>query len=119
MKPERTDLYAILGLTPKATQSDITHAYRALVRRHHPDTRSPSDRPNDTTSDNALQQVLAAYIVLGDPRRRASYDQQEQIRTINAAPPAPQRRWQHHDPPDQPPIQAGPVRWHTSPHPGR
>ena len=39
-----TDLYAILGLNRNATPAQISHAYRTLLRRYHPDTRTPGDR---------------------------------------------------------------------------
>jgi DnaJ-class molecular chaperone len=105
----RPDLYAVLGVPPSATQAEISHAYRALLRRHHPDTRAPDDG-----SDAALQQVLAAYAVLHDPARRADYDRQTRAR-------APDPRRGGHQPAkghggyDQPPIVAGPVRWHRAP----
>ena len=76
MTTERPDLYAILGVAPSATQAEISHAYRAMLRRHHPDTRDPADEAQSAMSDAALQQVLAAYTVLGDPTRRADYDRQ-------------------------------------------
>ncbi len=46
-----TDLYAALGLTPKASRTEITRAYRALLREHHPDaarTRSTPPPPPPT-----------------------------------------------------------------------
>jgi curved DNA-binding protein CbpA len=74
MKPERTDLYAILGLTPHATQAQLSRAYRALLRHHHPDTRGGQRDPSVESSDAALQKVLTAYEVVRDPARRADYD---------------------------------------------
>ena len=68
MTTERIDLYAILGLTRDATQAQISAAYRTLLRRYHPDTRTPADTCRDTMSDAALQQVLTAYAVLREPR---------------------------------------------------
>ena len=69
------DLYAILGLDRYATQAEIAHAYRTLLRRHHPDTRTDGDPSQDAVSDAALQQILTAYAVLRDPDRRTDYDQ--------------------------------------------
>jgi preprotein translocase subunit Sec63 len=72
MTTQPTDLYAILGLNRHATQAQISHAYRSLLRRYHPDTRTtPGDPSQDAVSDAALQQVLTAYAVLRDPGRRA------------------------------------------------
>jgi curved DNA-binding protein CbpA len=102
------DLYAILGVAPEATQAEIGHAYRALLRRHHPDTRDPADGPPDAQSDDALQQVLAAYTILRSPTRRAEYDRQVRRRSPSAPPPAANV----YRPYRQPPIVAGPVRWH-------
>ena len=60
MTPEQGNPYAILGVPSQATQAQINHAYRALLRQHHPDTRSPGDEAHAALSDAALQQVLAA-----------------------------------------------------------
>ena len=116
MTSKRPDLYAILGVPPSATQAELSHAYRALLRRHHPDTRAPDDEPQNAASDTTLQQVLAAYTVLHDPARRADYDRQ----TRPPAHPArrqPQPPANRHGAYGQPPIIAGPVRWHPAPRP--
>lgn len=116
MTTEQPDLYAILGVASNATQTEISHAYRSLVRRHHPDTRAPADAPQDAVADQALQQVLAAYAVLRDPTRRADYDSY----VWSHAHPVARRPRQ---PPDRtgtyrrPPIVAGPVHWHRAPDP--
>jgi len=108
-----TDLYAILGLDRHATQAQISHAYRTLLRRFHPDTRTPGDRSRDATSDAALQKILAAYAVLRDPDRRAEYDQQ------HSPPPtlAPGRLIFVPQPGtgDESPLRAGPVHWNPWP----
>ena len=68
---ERQDLYSVLGVAPDASPAEIAHAYRALVRRHHPDSRSGADVADH---DGALQRVLVAHAILSDPQRRAEYD---------------------------------------------
>jgi curved DNA-binding protein CbpA len=116
MTTERPDLYAILGVAPDATQAEISHAYRSLLRQHHPDTRAPIDEPQDAVSDQALQHVLAAYAVLRDPTRRADYDRE--VRSLTR--PVARRSQQppnRHSTHRQPPIVAGPVRWHRAPDP--
>jgi curved DNA-binding protein CbpA len=115
MTTERPDLYAILGVAPSATQAEISHAYRTLLRRHHPDTRDPADQTQSALSDAALQQVLAAHTVLGDPTRRADYDRQAKP---DRRPTRPLRhRLIKYGADGQPPIVAGPVRWHRGPDP--
>jgi curved DNA-binding protein CbpA len=79
-----TNPYVVLGVSPMATQDEITHAYRRHLRDHHPDIRPPA--PNGD-ADERLRQILAAYALLRDPHRRAAYD------------PAPPRR--HARRPDQ------------------
>jgi curved DNA-binding protein CbpA len=116
MTADRSDPYAALGLTPNATQGQIRRAYRTLLRQHHPDTRARGDPTADGSSDTTLQQVIAAYAILGDPVRRAAHDHDHRTswHQINIPtrlyPGTPLPR----TPPDQPPIQAGPVRWHGS-----
>jgi curved DNA-binding protein CbpA len=118
MTSEQPNLYAILGVLPHATQADIGHAYRGLLRRHHPDTRAPADRSQGALSDAALQQVLAAYTVLGDPARRADYDREVRPRS-HPAPKRPRQTLNKYGVYGRPPIIAGPVRWHRAPDPPR
>ncbi len=113
MTGDRSDPYAVLGLTPQATQEQVRHAYRTLLRQNHPDTRPLSDPAEHAASSTTLQQAIAAYTVLGDPARRARYDQRTPQQTTTSTPVRPARLFTLGDP-DQPPIQAGPVRWHRS-----
>lgn len=108
MTTAQPDPYAILGLSPTATQTQISRAYRVLVRRHHPDTRDPGDEQGRVASETTLHQVLAAYAVLHDPVRRAAYDRQ-----ATPARPKPQQRRNNGRPVSRPPIIATPVRWHA------
>lgn len=111
------DWYLILGVSPTASNAQITRAYRVGLRQHHPDTRrlaDPTDPAQAAAADAALSQVRAAYTILGDPARRAAYDRHHAAArtpgrpthpiTIHASAPP---RW---DTPS--PIRAGPVRWH-------
>jgi len=59
------DYYNILGVDKTASQDDIKKAYRKLAMKHHP------DRGGDNTK---FQEVNEAYNVLGDPQKRAQYD---------------------------------------------
>ncbi|MGW5237754.1 J domain-containing protein [Monashia sp. NPDC004114] len=112
MTTPRPDLYTVLGVPPTATPAQISHAYRALLRRHHPDTRASVDASDPALSDTTLQQVLAAYEVLHDPARRAHYDRQATASRPETSDARP--RPDHRRAPSQPPIVAGPVRWHPT-----
>lgn len=73
---EEKDLYGVLGVSPLATQEEIRHAYRKLVRRFHPDSGS------EESSVERFQEVQEAYRVLGDLARRQAYDRRRAERGI-------------------------------------
>lgn len=98
------DPYEVLGVAPGASAAEVTSAYRRLVRDLHPDSRAASGPP-DTAR---LGQVMAAYEVLRDPARRASYDRRRQLRG-SAAVPGVQIRVRHVE--EEPPAPAAPTAW--------
>lgn len=102
-----TDPYAVLGVSPTASQDEITHAYRRELRAHHPDVRSPE--PN-SGADERLRQILAAYALLRDARRRSDYDRTAVVH--DRAAPVQVTVTHIGFPDDRPPLWAGPVRWH-------
>lgn len=61
------DHYLILGLSPDATAAEIEQAAKALDKKFPKNARDPE-------VNAAYRQLLAAYEVLSDPQRRASYD---------------------------------------------
>lgn len=62
--------YAILGITPWASEIDIRRAYRDLSKLYHPDTTQLS---KDVAVEN-FQQINAAYAILSNAERRSQYD---------------------------------------------
>ncbi len=62
------DYYAILGVSPASEDVVIRAAYRALMRRYHPD----ADPSSDATERARL--INAAYAVLSNPEQRRKYD---------------------------------------------
>ncbi len=64
------DPYDILGVSRKASQDEVKRTYRRLAKRYHPDRN-----PGDQAAEAQFKEVQAAYEVLGDPERRAQYDQ--------------------------------------------
>ena len=97
------DLYAVLGVAPDASQAQIGHAYRCLIRAHHPDIHPNPD-------SDMLAAAAAAYAVLRDPARRAGYDRSRRLDRREQQPaPSPPAPRHHRCAPD---IRADPVRWH-------
>lgn len=62
------DHYAVLGLNPSADDVVIRAAWKALLRKHHPDTN-----PGDPSGARA-REINEAFAVLGKPDSRARYD---------------------------------------------
>ncbi|HEY1154696.1 MAG TPA: J domain-containing protein [Arthrobacter sp.] len=128
---DNPDYYTVLGVARDATRQDISHAYRALMRSHHPDmdgghpdadaglgdgaaggpaqgaAQSAADKPGDQ-----LLRIMQAFNVLRDPERRAEYD-----RKLAAAEPViiPVRKVHSTGAPSGPAIRITPVRWESGP----
>lgn len=66
------DYYQSLQVEPNATSDDIREAFYALAQKRH------AQRGKDIENAVQIQQVAEAYTVLGNPLRRAMYDQERQ-----------------------------------------
>lgn len=63
------DYYEILGVSRNETQANIKSAYRKLARKYHPDVNK------EKGAAEKFKDINEAYEVLGDPDKRARYDQ--------------------------------------------
>lgn len=61
--------YEILGVNRDASQEEIKKAYRALVKRYHPDGNQNSEE-----SKVIFQEITEAYECLSDPEKRERYN---------------------------------------------
>jgi molecular chaperone DnaJ len=68
------DYYAVLGVSPTATDKEITRAYRKLAKQYHPDA--------NPGSEDRFKEISAAYDVLGDDAKRKEYDE---VRRLGAS----------------------------------
>lgn len=104
------DYYAVLRIPRGASQQEIARAYRALMRRHHPDVAGDDALPAE------LELIMQAFAVLRDPKRRAAYD-----REVPAAAAAGESGRQPQDVPvrvvrpREPLLRVTPVRWESGP----
>jgi hypothetical protein len=89
------DHYRTLGVDPSSEDVVIQAAYRALMRRYHPDTNSNPE------AIGRSQTINAAYAILSDPERRSAYDRTRAARGgASGTPPPPP------PPQDEPPASA-------------
>src|SRR5579871_5068774 len=66
------DPYDVLGVSRKASDAEIKKAFRALAKKHHPDTHA-----NDPKAVKRFQEISGAYELLGDKEKRAQFDRGE------------------------------------------
>lgn len=59
------DYYKVLGVDKNASQNEIKQAFRKLAMRYHPDKGG---------DENKFKEINIAYDTLGDPSKRANYD---------------------------------------------
>ncbi|HEY3572411.1 MAG TPA: J domain-containing protein [Arthrobacter sp.] len=69
------DYYAVLHASRGASPREIARAYRALMRRHHPDVAGP-EVTGAGAAPTELQLIMQALSVLRDPKRRHAYDRE-------------------------------------------
>ena len=102
------DLYQLLGVPREASRKEIALAWRRRARDEHPDAR-----PADADAPGRFRALAGAWHVLGDPARRAAYDQalaREQTPPSASRPPGPAVVTPVPRMPGSPPLWAGPVR---------
>jgi curved DNA-binding protein len=64
------DYYKILGVDKSIPQKDVKKAYIKRAKQFHPDLH-----PDDPKAKAKFQALNEAYDVIGDPEKRAKYDQ--------------------------------------------
>ena len=64
--------YAVLGLAPSASDSEIRAAFRKLAKQYHPDRN-----PDDKKAEEKFKEISAAFDIVGDSDRRKKFDRGE------------------------------------------
>ena len=64
-----SDPYKVLGVDRDASDAEIKKAYRRLSKKYHPDLN------HEPGAEEKFKEVNDAYDILGDPQKKAQYDQ--------------------------------------------
>ncbi|WP_208027944.1 J domain-containing protein [Rhabdothermincola sediminis] len=75
--------YEVLGVAPTASMEEIRRAYLGLARDAHPDLHPHGERH---AADERMRRINAAWAIVGDERRRRTYDEQRRRATPAAGP---------------------------------
>ncbi len=67
---EYKDYYKVLNVDKNASQSEIKSSYRKLAKKYHPDLND-----GDEAAQEKFKEISEAYEVLGDEKKRQTYDQ--------------------------------------------
>jgi curved DNA-binding protein CbpA len=95
--------YEELGVPPSASTAEIRASYLALARQFHPDHLADATAPERERATARMARINAAWSVLSDRQRRATYDA-----TWRDDPPAgatvrdPGQTWSVYDDEDDP-----------------
>ncbi|WP_409022463.1 molecular chaperone DnaJ [Dellaglioa sp. P0083] len=66
---ENKDPYNVLGVTKDSSPEEIKKAYRKLSKQYHPDINK------DAGAEDKFKEITEAYETVGDPQKKAEYDQ--------------------------------------------
>jgi len=79
---QRYDPYAILGISPAASDQEIRRAYRRAALKYHPDSNC-----QDSSAEQRFRRISEAYRMISRSRRRgARYDRRPGRVTSEAGP---------------------------------
>ena len=81
--------YELLEVSEKSSTEVITGAYKALVKKYHPDVSK------DARANEKMRSINLAYEVLTDPKKRAEYDRTLQLKRNTATADGSDRNKNH------------------------
>ncbi len=72
--------YEVLGVSGAASAAELRRAYLHLARQYHPDFHVAAGPSAVAYAEDRMREINLAWEVLGDDRRRRSYDRRLQAR---------------------------------------
>ena len=80
MTNQLSDPYAVLGVPPTASASQVREAYRRLAKQFHP------DRSSNARATDRMRRLNQAWETLSSPAARARYDATTAVPPATASP---------------------------------
>ena len=71
------DYYAVLGVTPQASKTDVRKAFFNLAKKYHPDLNSDKRSIDREQAKALFQEINEAHQVLVDEKKRQQYDMEQ------------------------------------------
>jgi hypothetical protein len=78
---DQQDYYRLLGVKTTADRQEITRAYRAAMKRVHPDRRQPDER---AAAEDHAKLLNRAFRTLTDPQERRQYDSELKAKLLQS-----------------------------------
>ena len=75
-----TDYYAVLGINPNASTTNIKAAFKKLALQYHPDVYKGED------AQERMRLLLEAYQILNDPSERRTFDMRRSEHVLGTSP---------------------------------
>ena len=66
---QKRDYYEVLGVSRKASDTELKKAFRSMARKFHPDKN-----PDDAEAESRFKEVQEAYAILSNAEERRKYD---------------------------------------------
>eukprot|EP01038_Epipyxis_sp_PR26KG_P004609 gene4609-6486_t len=82
-RSKRKDLYAVLGVSQEATESEIKTAYRKAALKYHPDKQATKSDEEKAEAEAMFKSIGEAYEVLSNPEKKAKYDEGVELEDID------------------------------------
>lgn len=67
-------MYAILGVTQDASESEIKTAYRKSALKYHPDKQASKSEEEKKSAETMFKSIGEAYEILSNSEKKARYD---------------------------------------------
>mmetsp|Transcript_27022 Transcript_27022/g.45575 ORF Transcript_27022/g.45575 Transcript_27022/m.45575 type:complete len:306 (+) Transcript_27022:926-1843(+) len=83
-RSKRKDLYAILGVAPDASESEIKTAYRKGALKYHPDKQASKSDAEKEKAVALFKSMGEAYEVLSNPEKKRMYDEGVEVEDLES-----------------------------------